>query len=280
MVWKVRWRGKDLYIVLLLELQSTCELDMALRMLVYVVLFYQGLLKQKPLRRGEKLPLVLPMVFYNGEVDWWASLEVSDLIEPGPASFAGYRPSMRYYLIDEKRWPLKDLEGLVGNVAAGIARAEQDHGPEYLMRTAGELGAWLDRPEHGALRRDLLAWLSKVVFPARVPGVDVPELRDLYEFQTYLEANMQTWPEQWEAKGWQRGRQDGRREGQLEGEAAVLLRQIELKLGPVAESVRARIQAATDSELLRWTERVLTAETLPEVFGAAERSTASMRQAR
>ncbi|MEM7586568.1 MAG: Rpn family recombination-promoting nuclease/putative transposase, partial [Acidobacteriota bacterium] len=45
-VWRLRWRDSDLYIVLLLELQSTCEQDMALRMLVYVGLFYQRLLKE------------------------------------------------------------------------------------------------------------------------------------------------------------------------------------------------------------------------------------------
>ena len=96
-----------------------------------------------------------------------------------------------------------------------------------------------------------------------MPGMDVPELRDLYEFQTYLEANMQTWPEQWVAEGVEKGRQEGRQEGMQKG----LLRQIELKFGTRDETVKARLQAADVDQLLTWAERVLTVESVGEVFG-------------
>ena len=137
------------------------------------------------------------------------------------------------------------------------------------------------------MRRDLLAWLSKTVLPLRSPGVDVPELRDLYEFQTYLETSMQTWPEQWEAKGLEKGirlgreegvrlgreegvrlgREEGVQQGRVEGEAAMLLRQLRLKFGPPAEDVRKRVRAADSEQLLQWAERLLTAEALEDVFG-------------
>jgi predicted transposase/invertase (TIGR01784 family) len=67
-------------------------------------------------------------------------------------------------------------------------------------------------------------------------------------------------------KGRQEGRQEGRHEGRQEGEAAVLLRLIQLKFGPPDQTLRQRI-AATDAEtLLRWSERILTAQTLDEVL--------------
>ncbi len=171
---------------------------------------------------------------------------------------------MRYYLIDVKRWPLAELEKLRGNVVAGIARVEQDHGVAYLLRVVRELRTWLSQPRYRALRSDLATWLTKVVFPARAPDIEIPELRNLDEFQTYLETNMQTWPEQWEAKGRQEGRQ--------EGEAAVLLRQITLKFGPPTRMLETRIKSAEPDQILGWAERVLAAETVEDVFGNASKS--------
>ncbi len=261
-IWQVRRRGQSVYVVIILELQSTCRKDMALRMAVYVLLLYQRLVKKQPLKRGEKLPLILPIVFYNGDQKWWAPLDVADLIESAPESLAKYRPSMRYCLIDVKRCPLAELEKLRGNVAAGIVRAAQDHGIEYLLRVVRELKTWLKHRRYRALRDDLTTWLTKTVFAARAPDIDVPELSDLDEVETYLETNMQTWPEQWEA----RGRKEGVRVGRKEGEAAVLLRQITLKFGPPKRTLETRIKSADSDQLLEWAERVLGAETLDDIF--------------
>ncbi|MEM7585288.1 MAG: Rpn family recombination-promoting nuclease/putative transposase [Acidobacteriota bacterium] len=269
-VWRVQWRDKPLYIVLLLELQSTCEQDMALRMLVYVVLFYQRQLKEKPLRRGEKLPPVLPMVFYNGDAEWWAPLEVSALIERMPENLEPYLPAMRYWLIDEKRLHLAELEELADNMVAGIARVEQNHGTAYLSEMVAELARWLDGPEQKDLRRDVVAWLSKVILPAQVPGAAVPELGRLAEFQTYLEANMQTWSEKWKAEGLEEGlrlgREEGAQKGRVEGEAAILERLLRRKFGAMDDSIRGRLRSADSTQLLRWAENVLAAETLADVF--------------
>ncbi|WP_022948394.1 DUF4351 domain-containing protein [Methylohalobius crimeensis] len=64
----------------------------------------------------------------------------------------------------------------------------------------------------------------------------------------------------------QMGLQKGRLEGRQEGEAAVLLRLLERQFGPVDEAVRERLARADDATLLHWCERVLTAETLEEVW--------------
>lgn len=283
-VWRVRWQNTDLYIVILLELQSTCEQDMVLRMLVYTGLFYQRLLKEKPLRQGERLPPVLPIVFYNGDAEWWAPLEMSELIESVPASFARHVPSMSMCLIDEKRWSLEDLEALLDNVVAGLARIDKGQGPEDLAAMVRRFNRWLDQPDQRALRRDILAWLTKVVFPARLPDETIPELGDLDEFQTYVETKMQTWPEQWKAEGREEGLRLGRqegvelgrqegvelglRQGQLAGEAAILRRQLEFKFGTVSATSEAHIATASADQLLAWAERLLTAETVDDVFSS------------
>ena len=55
-------------------------------------------------------------------------------------------------------------------------------------------------------------------------------------------------------------------QGRQEGEAAVLLRLIERKFGAPGETVRRRIADADADTLLRWSERILTADSLEAVL--------------
>ena len=64
--------------------------------------------------------------------------------------------------------------------------------------------------------------------------------------------------------------QQGLEKGIGQGEARVLLRLLTLKFGPLPEPVRARIESADADTLLRWSERVLSADQLDEVFRASE----------
>ncbi|MGE0709324.1 MAG: hypothetical protein AB7N76_35065 [Planctomycetota bacterium] len=58
----------------------------------------------------------------------------------------------------------------------------------------------------------------------------------------------------------------GVRRGVLEGQRKLLVRQFAAKFGPVPEPVLERIAAATEDELVRWGERLVTAASLGEVF--------------
>ena len=73
---------------------------------------------------------------------------------------------------------------------------------------------------------------------------------------------MQTFIEKYIDQGHRKGRQEGRQEG----EALVLLRLIELKFGPPSAEVRQQVGDADAETLLRWSERVLTADALEAVF--------------
>jgi hypothetical protein len=86
-----------------------------------------------------------------------------------------------------------------------------------------------------------------------VPGAEFPKVVEL------LAERVKEWTKSWVEQGAQQGRH--------EGEAALLLRLLERKFGPVPEEVRQRVAAADSDALLAWSERVLTAETLEEVFG-------------
>ena len=65
----------------------------------------------------------------------------------------------------------------------------------------------------------------------------------------------------------ERGKKEGRQEGRQEREAAVLLRMIERKFGPEAAAAhQERIEQADTETLLAWSDRILTAKTVEDLF--------------
>ena len=56
------------------------------------------------------------------------------------------------------------------------------------------------------------------------------------------------------------------REGRTAGGADLLRRQLTIKFGQLPASVADRLAGGTEAELLRWSERVLSAEALDAVF--------------
>jgi predicted transposase YdaD len=70
-VWRIPMQGgRDAYILLMLEFQSTQERWMALRVMVYVGLLWQHLIHEGRIAGGDRLPPVLPIVIYNGDPRW------------------------------------------------------------------------------------------------------------------------------------------------------------------------------------------------------------------
>ena len=61
MVWRIRHREEWIYVYLLLEFQSGVDPYMAVRLLTYVGLLYQDLIKTGKLEQ-QRLPPVLPLV--------------------------------------------------------------------------------------------------------------------------------------------------------------------------------------------------------------------------
>ena len=104
-VWRLKLKdgGGWVYTYLLLELQSKIERHMALRMMVYVGLLYQDLIKQKQFGPDGLLPAIFPAVIYNGKRPWNAPLQLSELITQVPEPMRAFLPNMSYYLLDEGR---------------------------------------------------------------------------------------------------------------------------------------------------------------------------------
>ena len=61
-VWRVKVGGDWVYLYLLIEFQSLVDKYMALRMMVYIGLLYQDLIKRKEVLADGRLPPILPIV--------------------------------------------------------------------------------------------------------------------------------------------------------------------------------------------------------------------------
>lgn len=260
MVWKLRFPdGRPVYIYLLLEFQSEVDRFMAVRMMGYEALFYQDLIRQGELTPEGKLPLVIPIVLYNGEGSWWAALELEDLIEQVDPEADLFRPRLKYRLIDEGSYPLEDLAGRK-NLAAVLFWLEKTPDPADVQRGISRLVEWLGRPEDGGLRSAFAVWLQRVRLPGQgIQEEDVPAVLGLEDFRNMLEKRV----EEWNRLLLEKGRQEGRQEG----EARLLLRLLEEKFGPLDTRSRERIGSADADRLLDWGARLIKARRLRDVFG-------------
>ena len=183
-IWRVRWRDRWLYVYLLLEFQATVDSFMALRILVYVGLLYQDLLRENKL-----------------------------------------------------------------------TRLENSRAPEDIIQVLELLIEWLQAPEQAELARALVVWLRRSLLASRMPDIDIPEIENLQEARTMLAERVKDWKKQWQE------------EARKEGESTVLIKLLTRKFGALDPDIRRRILDASSDQLLNWAERLLTADTIDEVFG-------------
>ena len=214
-VWRLKLKddGSWVYMYLLLELQSSVDRYMALRMMVYVGLLYQDLIKQKQLSPGGLLPAIFPAVIYNAKRPWKAPLSLSELITPVPEPLRSLLPAMRYFLLDEGRvQPLAP-----NNILSTIIQMEKAPDTGQLAASLQRAHELLKAPEHQSLRRSLLVWLKRVVLSEMAPNKEFAQLNELQEVQTMLAETVTQWTQNWKHEGWQKGLREGRKEGLQKG---------------------------------------------------------------
>jgi predicted transposase/invertase (TIGR01784 family) len=263
-IWRVRWGERWLYLYLLIEFQSTVDRFMAVRLLTYIGLLYQDILRAHRPGRHEYLPPVLPIVLYNGEERWWARTELAQLQEPHlPQSLARFQPDLRYLLLDESR--LADHpQPATRNLAAALFGLEGSRSAEDLIEVLGRLVEWLQDPEQDDLRRSFVTWLRRIGLKRHVPEEDFTEFHELQEIHSMLADRIDSWFQQWKEEGLAQGLE----KGMQKGGSRLLLQQIHHRFGPdLPNWVEPRLESASPEQLERWGLALLTASTLAEVFG-------------
>jgi predicted transposase/invertase (TIGR01784 family) len=258
LLWKLYLRDHSpVYVYLFIEHQSRVERFMAVRLMTYIGLLYEALIKERLLTSDGRLPLVVPIVLYNGDPEWSEPQELSELVLRVDESTEAYVPRLRFRVIDEGRFPLEDLESRQ-SVTAQIFWLEQNPEPRALNQGIGHLASLLESPEDATLRGAVLSWIDQVLIPQKGDGQEIPAALELEEFKTMLAKRVEEWNRIL--------REEGRQEGRQEGEATLLLRLLEQKFGRIDPQTQKRVQSADSERLLDWGMRVLTAEHLEDVF--------------
>ena len=218
---------------------------MAVRIMIYIGLLYQDLLKQEAelarnhknesdnqaahnsrLSPNKKLPPVLPIVLYNGEPQWTATTQIADLIEPVPGKLRDYCPQLQYLLLDENQI-VKDPSWSpeLDNIVNSFFGVEKNRGTDAFIRALGLMAQLLHGPENTSLRRSFVIWLKRVFLPRQQLGLNLDELNainDLDEVHAMLSERIKKWPDEWMEKGIQKGYEKAQAEAEKRLQAMVL----------------------------------------------------------
>ncbi len=260
-VWRVRFRDRKwLYLLVMLEFQSTTDRYMAVRILVYTALPYQDLIRRGAFDDDGRLPPVLPVVLYNGRPRWSAPVEVGDLIAPVEEALARFQPSQRYFLLDERRWGEDDLPRR--NLVSALVGLENSRSAESLSKLLAALSDWLRDSEDDELRRAFAEWVRQVARRGRFPGAALPVVQALEGGGAMLAESVKEWTEQWFREGREQGLEQGIEQGLERGrelglergraeERALLCRQASRKFdAETAELLSGLLDRFSDPERL------------------------------
>ena len=255
--------GEYFYIYLHLEHQSRPRVRMALDMSTYKLLALQDLTRND-FRLGDKLPTIFQVVFYNGEVAWnvpTSLLEMLQTIEGAPEGLDFWS----YKLIDAQRLDLEELVG-ADSPLLGLLRLEQLGNLGDLEQVSTDLQATL-KPEDEALEEAFVTFINEVILPKlTADGERQLRIEALQEVSTMVTQRIERITQGWLLEGKEEGKKEGEEIGIRKGQLAMLRRQLERRFGNLPPDAVERLEKADVDLLLEWSDRVLTATKLDEIF--------------
>lgn len=149
-----------------IEHQSSGDPQMALRMLTYRGLIYEGTLGKADTQR---LPALIPLVLYSGEEPWKVDTEVRDLVVAVDNQLEPFQPKLKYCLVDQRRlvdrWTRDNVSANAPQTRSDEVRQREgamDHRYEAHQANAGDGQIQDDGLAQRADSPDLsnnLAWL-------------------------------------------------------------------------------------------------------------------------
>ena len=208
---KVKYKGEDIYFYILIEFQSSTDDTMILRMLTYIMLFYQDLMNNQKLK---KLPPVFPMLIYTGSDDWNCAEKLDELIElSGIKSndLLEYIPKFEYYKIVINKFSdesLKKIDNLVGALFM-VEKADIQNIAEIVEKFYKILEQETELRLKKLIRRLMNAYF-------RYRNLDV-KLGEPKEVIPMLTASIQKFKQECKLEGKLEGIIEGKLEGKLEG---------------------------------------------------------------
>ena len=280
-VWRVRVRPEDgreewLYVLVLLEFQSTTDKIMALRVLQYTAMLYHELLRASTVEAGE-LPPVLPVVLYNGDAEWRAARDVRELIADVGPNLALYQPSQHHIVLDQRRASADDMH--LRRLTRAVVLLEQSRSPDDLAEVVRLLREWLalGRDELKRAFADWLWVLWRRLERSREEPTAPPAELTLEDVAMTLEERVIGWREEAVQQGVEQGLRQGREGLQqaLERERELLRRLAEARFDAhTAERLFPMLLRENDPQrLAAISDAIMRCETGDDLLRQARRPT-------
>jgi predicted transposase YdaD len=267
----------------LFEHQARPDALMSFRMLRYMVRIWERWLTET--KDQCPLPFIVPMVLYNGDRSWNVSLAFEDLLpETLRAELHPFVPAFVYALQDLSQTLDEDLRGEPFRelVMLWLKYARQR---DFWQRMPGFLPALqqVDR------QRELEPLMRYLFYATQQPMPEQVRLLLTTKLTAEVERWWMSWAQQLEdtvreealqqgrqqglQQGLERGREQGREEGQQQEHQRLLaklrrqlLLSLQARFGELPTSLQGRIQAASEEELDRLSERLVGVQTLAELL--------------
>lgn len=181
-----RWEqtGRTVFVCILVEHQSTADPRMPLRILVYIVLYWEREWREWEQNHAEGEPLrlspVLPIVFHTGSRAWSTNRSIAEIID-GPDELKQMAPQTPLLFWDLAERTIEELLEETHDWLRSLAVVRAESGDEQVFRDV--LEAVIKKTEHMAdedrvrwqdLMRFLLSWAFR-----RRPEGEHEEIRDL-----------------------------------------------------------------------------------------------------
>ena len=249
--------GGSSYLYLLFEHKSHPDPDTPFQLLRYLVRLWETHRRTHP---TGPLPPVLPVVFYHGARRWRVARSFRERVKC-PEEFIPYLPDFAYELCDLTTYTDQEIRGQVVLRAALLALKYAVR-PDLIDHLPYIFGLFRELSQKNTGLEALETLLRYLVCAS--DAVDSESLHRLLEENLPGKGDhlMPTIADQWVQQGLDRGVDLGVHKG----EAAVLVRLATRKYGSLTEAHRGRIDASDAETLLRWSERILWAQSVDEVF--------------
>ena len=114
-VYRTKIKGRDAFLYILFEHQSTPDPMMVFRLLCYMVNIWKEYLDQNP--DAKCLPVIFPAVLYHGKKKWKSPRTMGGMIQGGE-EFSEHMPDFTYELYDLGKYP-DEMLTLGENMALG-----------------------------------------------------------------------------------------------------------------------------------------------------------------
>lgn len=226
-VYLCRLGGQDVFLYVLLELQSTVDQQMPWRLLQYMMEIWRSWLNDKESgikrRVGFRLPPIVPVVLYNGKNKWSAQRSFKDY-QASSTVFGDCLVDFKYHLVDIKRWDTTDLLKMEGILPLAIGFDNANGFQELALRLSDTLEAIqaLSPDESKSIK----SYIKRILTPLaeKWNAMDLKQLLKQFEGGSDMVSNMGRIIDKEFAKRQREGMQAGKLEGKQESARTIAIR--------------------------------------------------------